>query len=181
METAVATKTTWGIDTTHSEVHFKVKHLVIATVTGAFKKFSGEVTSEGDDFNNASVNFSIDVDSIDTNQADRDAHLKSEDFFAAAQYPTITFANGVLKKVSGENYKLIGDLTLRDVTKAVELDVEFGGTVKDPYGNIKAGFELNGKINRKDFGLSWGALTEAGGMVVGEDVKLHLNIELAKG
>lgn len=180
METVVATKTKWGIDVTHSEVHFKVKHLVIATVTGSFKKFSGEVTSEGEDFNNAVVNFSIDVNSIDTNQADRDAHLKSEDFFAAAQYANITFSNGLLKKVAGENYKLIGDLTLRDVTKTVELAVEFGGIVKDPWGNIKAGFELNGKINRKDFGLSWGALTEAGGMVVGEDVKLHLNIELAK-
>jgi polyisoprenoid-binding protein YceI len=180
MTTAVATETKWGIDVTHSEVQFKVKHLVISTVTGSFKKFSGEVTSEGEDFNNAAVNFTIDVNSIDTNQPDRDAHLKSEDFFAAAQYPSITFSKGFLKKVSGESYKLIGNLTLRDVTKAVELDVEFGGIVKDPWGNIKAGFELNGKINRKDFGLSWSALTEAGGMVVGEDVKLHLNIELAK-
>ena len=180
METAVATDTKWGIDVAHSEVQFKVKHLVIATVTGSFKKFNGDVTSEGEDFNNASVNFSLDVDSIDTNQADRDNHLKSEDFFAAAQYPSITFSKGFLKKVSDDSYKLIGNLTLRDVTKAVELDVEFGGIVKDPWGNIKAGFEINGKINRKDFGLTWNALTEAGGMVVGEDVKLHLNIELAK-
>jgi len=103
-----------------------------------------------------------------------------EDFFAVAQYPNITFANGILMRVSDDNYKLAGDLTLRDVTKIVEHDVEFGGIVKDPWGNIKAGFELNGKVNRKDFGPSWGALTEAGGMVVGEDVKLHLNIELAK-
>jgi polyisoprenoid-binding protein YceI len=180
MTTAVATETKWGIDVTHSEVQFKVKHLVISTVTGSFKKFGGEVTSEGEDFNNAAVNFTIDVNSIDTNQPDRDAHLKSEDFFAAAQYPSITFSKGFLKKASDENYKLMGNLTVRDVTKAVELDVEFGGIVKDPWGNIKAGFELNGKINRKDFGLSWSALTEAGGMVVGEDVKLHLNIELAK-
>lgn len=180
METAVATKTKWGIDTTHSEVQFKVKHLVISTVTGTFKKFSGEVTSEGEDFNNASASFSIDVNSIDTNQADRDGHLKSEDFFAAAQYPSITFSNGTLKKVSGDIYKLIGDITIRSTTKRVELDVEFGGIVKDPWGNIKAGFELNGKINRKDFGLSWNALTEAGGMVVADEVKLHLNIELAK-
>ena len=181
MATAVATQTKWGIDTTHSEVQFKVKHLVISTVTGSFKKFNGEVTSEGDDFNNASVSFTIDANSIDTNQPDRDTHLKSEDFFAAAQYPTITFSKGFLKKVSDESYKLIGNLTLRDVTKAVELDVEFGGIVKDPWGNIKAGFELNGKINRKDFGLGWNALTEVGGMVVSEEVKLHINVELAKG
>jgi polyisoprenoid-binding protein YceI len=181
MATATLTKTKWAIDTTHSEVQFKVKHLVISTVTGSFKKFSGEVISESDDFSNAEVNFSIDVDSIDTNQADRDGHLKSEDFFAAAQYPTITFAKGVLKKSSGDKYKLLGNLTIRETTAVVELDVEFGGTTKDPWGNIKAGFELNGKINRKDFGLSWNALTEAGGMVVAEDVKLHMNIELVKG
>jgi polyisoprenoid-binding protein YceI len=181
MATATLTKTKWAIDTTHSEVQFKVKHLVISTVTGSFKKFSGEVISESDDFSNAEVNFSIDVDSIDTNQADRDGHLKSEDFFAAAQYPTITFSKGVLKKSSGNNYKLLGNLTIRETTAVVELDVEFGGTTKDPWGNIKAGFELNGKINRKDFGLSWNALTEAGGMVVAEDVKLHMNVELVKG
>jgi len=180
MSTATATQTKWGIDTTHSEVQFKVKHLVISTVTGSFKKFDGEVKSDGDDFDNAQVNFKIDVNSIDTNQADRDGHLKSEDFFAAAQYPTITFAQGTLKKVSGSDYKLVGNLTVRDITRPVELDVEFGGIVKDPWGNIKAGFELTGKINRKEFGLTWSALTEAGGMVVGDDVKLHINIELAK-
>lgn len=179
MSTATQTKTKWAIDPTHSEVQFKVKHLVISTVTGSFKKFSGEVVSEGDDFDNASVNFTIDVDSIDTNQADRDAHLKSEDFFAASQHPRITFA-GVLTKTGSTEYKLAGELSVRGSAKPVSLDVEFGGTVKDPWGNIKAGFELNGKINRKDFGLTWNALTEAGGMVVGEDVKLHLNVELAK-
>lgn len=178
---ATATKTKWAIDPTHSEVQFKVKHLVISTVTGSFKKFSGEVITHGDDFSNAEVEFSIEVDSIDTNQPDRDVHLKAEDFFAAAQYPTITFSKGVLKKSSGDSYKLLGNLTIRETTAVVELDVDFGGTTKDPWGNIKAGFELNGKINRKDFGLSWSALTEAGGMVVAEEVKLHLNVELVKG
>ncbi len=176
----MATQTKWVIDTTHSEVQFKVKHLVISTVTGAFKKFSGDVVSESDDFDGAKVNFSVDVDSIDTNQADRDGHLKSDDFFAAAQHPNITFTNGTLKKVSGSNYKLSGTFTVRGVAKPIELDVEFGGIVKDPWGNTKAGFELNGKINRKDYGLTWSAVTEAGGMVVGDDVKLHLNVELAK-
>lgn len=177
METATLTK--WAIDTTHTEVQFKVKHLVIATVTGSFKKFSGSVESNSDDFNGAEVNFSLDVNSIDTNQSDRDAHLKSPDFFAAEQFPTADFV-GVLSKVSGNDYKLVGDLTLRGTTKQVELSVEFGGIMVDPWGNTKAGFEINGKINRKDFGLNWNAITEAGGMVVSEDVKLHLNVELAK-
>lgn len=170
--------TKWAIDTTHSEVQFKVKHLVISTVTGSFKKFSGEVASESEDFDNAAVTLNIEVDSIDTNQADRDGHLKSDDFFSAAQHPTISF-NGKLVK-SGSDYKLNGDLTIRGVKKTVSLDVDFGGVVKDPWGNTKAGFELNGKVNRKDFGLTWNALTEAGGMVVGEDVKLQMNVELAK-
>jgi polyisoprenoid-binding protein YceI len=180
METTTLTHTKWGIDTTHSEVQFKVKHLVISTVTGSFKKFNGEVISEGEDFDNAQVSFTIDTASIDTNQNDRDTHLKSEDFFASAQYPNLTFSNGTLKKVGSESYKLKGDLTIRTTTKPIELDVEFGGTMKDPWGNMKAGFEINGKINRKDFGLTWNALTEAGGMVVAEDVKLHMNIELIK-
>jgi polyisoprenoid-binding protein YceI len=179
METAVATKTKWAIDPTHTEVQFKVKHLVIATVTGAFKKFSGSVESESDDFNGAEAEFTIDVTSIDTNQTDRDAHLKSDDFFASATYPEITFRNGKLVK-KGEAYDLIGDLTIRNVTKPVVLKAEFGGTVKDPWGNTKAGFEINGKINRSEFGLKWSAVTEAGGVVVGEEVRLHLNVELAK-
>lgn len=180
METITATTTKWGIDTTHTEVQFKVKHLVISTVTGFFKKFSGSVESETDDFDGAQVNFSLDANSIDTNQADRDGHLKSPDFFAAEQYPTIDFT-GSLAKVAGSEYKLDGALTIRGTTKAIVLDVEFGGTTVDPWGNTKAGFEINGKLNRKDFGLNWNALTEAGGMVVSEDVKLHINAELTKG
>jgi polyisoprenoid-binding protein YceI len=179
MSTATAVATKWNLDTTHTEVQFKVKHLVIATVTGFFKKFSGSVESETEDFDGAKVNFSLDVNSIDTNQADRDGHLKSADFFAAEQYPTLDFT-GTLKKESGNDYKLDGALTIRGTTKAVVLDVEFGGTMVDPWGNTKAGFEINGKINRKDFGLNWNALTEAGGMVVSEDVKIHINAELAK-
>ncbi len=180
METATATKTTWGIDTTHTEVQFKVKHLVIATVTGFFKKFNGSVESETEDFDGATVNFSLDVNSIDTNQADRDAHLKSADFFAADQYPTLDFT-GTLKKVSGNDFKLEGDLTIRGISKPTVLNVEFGGIMVDPWGNTKAGFEITGKINRKEFGLNWNAITEAGGMVVSEDVKILINAEVAKG
>ena len=181
MSTQVLTATKWGVDASHSEVQFKVKHLVISTVTGFFKKFSGSVETESEDFDKAKVNFSIDVDSIDTNVADRDAHLKSPDFFAAAQYPTIEFKNGVLKKVSNEEYKLIGDLTIRDVTKSVELSVDYNGIVADPWGNTRAGFEITGKVNRKDFNLSWSAITEAGKVVVSDEVKLHFNIEAIKG
>ena len=179
METAVATKTKWAIDTTHSEVQFKVKHLVIATVTGTFKKFSGSVESDDENFDGARAEFTIDVSSIDTNQPQRDAHLKSDDFFAATTYGEIKFRNGKLQK-EGNELVLVGDLTIRDTTKKVKLNVEHGGTVVDPYGNLKAGFEINGKINRKEFGLMWNAVTEAGGVVVGDDVKLHLNIELAR-
>ncbi len=179
METAVATKTMWGIDPTHTEVQFKVKHLVIATVTGFFKKFSGSVESETEDLNGASVQFSLNVNSIDTNQTDRDAHLKSPDFFAAEQYPTLDFT-GTLKKDSGNDYTLDGTLTIRGTTKAVALNVEYGGSIVDPYGNTKAGFEINGKINRKDFGLNWNAVTEAGGVVVSDEVRIHINAEIVK-
>jgi len=175
------TKTKWAIDPTHSEVQFKVKHLVISTVTGSFKKFSGTVEGDDENFDGARVNFTLEVNSIDTNQADRDGHLKSPDFFAAEQYPTITFTNGTLRKISGNAYRLSGSLSIRGTTKVVEFDAEFGGIMKDPWNNIKAGFEINGKVNRKEFGLNWNALTEAGGMVVGEDVKIHINVELVKG
>lgn len=169
---------TWNIDPTHSEVQFKVKHLVISTVTGFFKKFNGAVSSETDTFDAAEISFSLDVDSIDTNQADRDGHLKSADFFDAASHPSISF-KGKLQNHKG-SHKLAGDLTVRGVVKPVELDVDFGGVAKDPWGNTRAGFEVNGKINRKDFGLNWSAVTEAGGLVVADDVKLHMNIELVK-
>ena len=180
METATLTTTKWGIDATHSEVQFKVKHLVIATVTGFFKKFSGSVETDREDFEGAKVNFSIEANSIETNMPDRDAHLRSADFFAAAEYPTLDFA-GTLKQVKDARYTLNGNLTIRGISKPVALDVEFGGTMVDPWGNTKAGFEINGKINRKDVGLNWNALTEAGGMVVSEEVKIHINAELVKG
>lgn len=173
------TKTIWKIDPMHSEVQFKVKHLVISTVTGTFNSFEGTLESEGDDFDNARASFALDVDSIDTNVADRDAHLKSDDFFNAEKYPKLAFT-GKLKKISDSEYKLVGPLTIRDVSKEVELSVEYGGSMVDGYGQTKAGFEISGKINRKEFGLKWDMVTEAGGVVVGEDVKLDLNIQLAK-
>lgn len=179
METTVLTRTKWVIDAAHTEVQFKVKHLVIATVTGTFKKFSGSLEADEDSFDGAEAEFTIETASIDTNQPDRDKHLRSNDFFATDRFSEITFRNGKLSQ-DGEGYSLIGDLTIRDVTKSVKLDVDFGGTIVDPWGNTKVGFEINGKINRKEFGLNWNTITEAGGVLVGEEVKLHLNVELAR-
>jgi polyisoprenoid-binding protein YceI len=171
--------TTWVLDPMHSEVQFKVKHLVISTVTGFFKTFEGSLTTENDDFQGADINFSLDVNSLDTNQEQRDGHVKSADFFDAEKYPTITFKSTSFTK-DGDEYKLTGDLTIKDVTKSVTLDVEHGGTAADFYGNTKAGFEIAGKINRKDFGLTWDGITEAGSIVLGEDIKLSINVQFAK-
>ncbi len=177
---ATKTLTKWSIDPTHSEVQFKVKHLVISTVTGTFNTFYGSVETENEDFSDAKVAFELSVDSIDTNQEQRDAHLKSADFFDAEKFPKITFNSSSFKKVKGEEYKLTGDLTIKEVTKTVELNVEYGGAATDFYGNQKAGFEVTGKINRKEFGLVWEGITEAGAIVVGEDIRLNFNIQISK-
>jgi len=175
-----AEKTKWVIDPAHSEIHFKVKHLVISNVTGSFDKFNGTVMTNSDDFTDAQIDFKADVNSINTNQPDRDNHLKSPDFFDAINNPELTFSSKNMRKKGDNGFVLSGDLTIRGTTKKIDLEGEFGGIVKDPYGNTKAGFELNGKINRKEFGLTWNAITEAGGMVVSDEIKLMMNIELAK-
>ena len=172
--------TTWAIDPMHSEVLFKIKHLVISTVTGSFRKFDGSVTTEGDDFKNAKVTFEIDVKSIDTNQAQRDGHLQSGDFFAADLYPKITFESTSFVYVGGSDYKMVGNLTLRGVTKPIELNVEYGGSENDGHGNIKHGFEVTGVVNRKEFGMTWNKVTDAGGLGLGEDIKLIANIQVAR-
>jgi len=174
-----AVKTNWLIDPTLSEVHFKVKHLVISTVTGTFKSFKGSMESENDDFQDAAIEFTLDVSSIDTNQEQRDGHLKSADFFDAEQFPKISFKSTSFKKV-GDDYELSGDLTLKNVSKSVKLNVEYGGRATDFYGNDKAGFEVSGKISRKEFGLTWDGITEAGAIVVGDDIKLQINVQFAK-
>lgn len=179
MDTLTATQ--WVIDTLHSEISFKAKHLVITTVTGKFKQFSGKVETASPDFSDAQISFSADVDSIDTGSEQRDGHLKSADFFDAAAYPTISFTSTRFEKESANHYKLYGNLTIKNVTQPVVLDAEYAGTHKDPfYGKTKAGFELNGKIQRKDFGLSWDVLTEAGGAVVSNEIKIHCNIQVDK-
>jgi polyisoprenoid-binding protein YceI len=176
----MATTTKWVLDPMHSEVQFKVKHLVISTVSGFFKSFEGELDTENDDFTDAKISFSLDINSIDTNQSPRDEHLKSAEFFDAEKYPKITFKSTSFTKTGDDEYKLAGDLTVKDVTKPVTLDVEFGGAADDFYGNTKAGFEISGKINRKEFGLTWSGVTEAGAVVVGEDIKLLINVQFAK-
>ncbi len=174
------TKTLWNIDPTHSEVQFKAKHLVISTVTGNFNSFDGKIETEGDNFENAGAYFTADIDSITTNNEDRDQHLKSDDFFNAGEHPRLQFESTGFKKVGDGKYKVTGDLTIRGVTKEVEMDALYGGTVNDPYGQTKAGFEVNGVINRKEFGLTWDAVTEAGNVVVGDKIKLQLNVQLIK-
>lgn len=153
---------------------------MITNVTGSFTKFDATLESKAEDFSDAKIDFEADVNSITTHNADRDTHLKSDDFFAADKFPKLNFVSTGFKKLGEDEYKLTGNLTIRDVTKPVQLDVEYGGTMKDPWGQIKAGFEISGKINRKDFGLTWGAVTEAGGVVVSDDVRLHLAAQMIK-
>ncbi len=172
--------TKWILDPTHSEIQFKVKHLMITTVTGYFREFSASVESAGDDFSNAKINFEAKTASIDTNNADRDNHLKSADFFDAEKFPALQFQSTEMKKAVDGNFRLTGDITIKDVTKPVILDVEFGGIMKDPWGNQKAGFSLSGKINRKDWGLNWNAALETGGVLVSDEVRIFCEIQLAK-
>ena len=169
----------WVIDPMHSEVQFKIKHLMITNVTGSFNIFQASVQTEDEDFMRAKVSFTADVASISTGNEQRDAHLKSEEFFDAATYPQVKFVATKFETVDNDgSYELYGDLTIKDTTKNVKLDVEFGGVVQDAYGNTKAGFSINGKINRKEFGLTWSAVTETGGVVVSDEVRIACEIQL---
>lgn len=177
---APATTTQWSVDPTHSSVKFNVDHLVISEVDGNFKKFSGNIVTNAADFNNSKITFSVDVNSINTDNADRDKHLMSDDFFAAEKYPQMTFTSTSFKKVKGNMYAAEGDLTIHGVTKRVKFAVNYGGSIKDPWGNTRAGFKAAGTINRKDFGLKWSNTTEAGGAVVGDEVRLQINVEFVQ-
>ena len=171
---------TWKIDPAHSEVQFKVKHLMITTVTGYFKQFDLEVETETEDFTTASkIEFTADINSIDTNNQQRDTHLKSADFFDAESHSQLKFV-GKNYKTDGDDAQLNGDLTIRGTTKPITLKVEFGGIVVDPYGQTKAGFTVNGKISRKEFGLTWSAVTEAGQVVVSDDIRILCEIQVVK-
>jgi len=197
------TITKWTVDNHHSVAQFKVRHLCVANVTGTFKVFRGELIQEDEegtsgtlgasDFDGAKIQFTVDTNSLDTNHAQRDGHLKSPDFFHTEQFPAMVFRGG-LRKVGGQGmhgqgihdgeadarYTVAGDLTIRDVTRAVKFDAELTGTGKGRFGDNRAGFEVDGKINRKDFGLTWSMLTESGGLIVGEEVKVHFDVELIR-
>jgi len=171
----------WSLDPTHSEVQFKVKHLMITTVTGYFQKFNVEAETADEQFSSAEkVVFTADVNSISTNNEQRDTHLRSADFFDAEQHSEIRFEATNYEKAGEDDYKLHGNLTVKGVTKPVTVNVEFGGIVVDPYGQTKAGFTVSGKISRKEFGLTWSAVTEAGSVVVSDEIKLQAEIQLVK-
>jgi polyisoprenoid-binding protein YceI len=176
----MTTAKTWIIDPMHSEVFFKIKHLVISTVTGSFRKFEGKAITEGADFNNAKVSFAIDVKSIDTNQPQRDEHLQNGDFFSADLYPQILFESTSFTNAGGNDYKMTGNLTLKGVSKSIDLKVEYGGAENNGHGAIKHGFEITATINRMEFGMAWNKLTDTGGLGLGEDVKLVANIQVAE-
>lgn len=167
--------TNWKIDTDHSEIAFKVKHMMISTVTGYFENFEASIDSENENFNDAKIKFSAKTDSINTKNEDRDTHLKSDDFFNSEKFPALSF---VSKSFDGE--KLVGDMTIRDITKEITLDIDFNGVAVDPYGQTKSGFEIKGEINRKDFNLTWSAVTEAGSIVVSDKVKLVVDAQFIK-
>ncbi len=177
---AASAQSTWKSDNSHSNVKFTVTHLVVSEVEGNFKVYNGTISAAKPDFTDAVINFSVDVNSINTDNENRDKHLKGDDFFNAEKFPQMTFKSVSFKKVSGNKYVLEGDLTIRDITKRVKFDVTYGGTVKDPWGNIKAGFKAKGSINRFDYNLKWNTVTEAGGAVVGKEVEIVLNLEFAQ-
>lgn len=174
------TTTKWALDPTHSEVQFKIKHLMISTVTGQFNSFRGTIETENEDFRNASVSFTADIDSIFTGNEQRDQHLKNSDFFETDKYPQLTFEGTGMEKTTEGSYKLQGFLTIRGISKSIELEAEFGGNTTDPWGNTRVGFEVHGKIKRTDFGLSFGLVSETGNIMLGEEVKLIANVQFVK-
>ena len=176
----MSNSTTWEIDPMHSEILFKIKHLVISTVTGSFKKFDGKFVTKGDNFSNAKVTYNVDVKSLDTGQPARDGHLQGGDFFECEKYPEINFESTSFIKIDNENYIMEGNLTMKGVTKPVELNAEYGGSEDNGHGVLKHGFAITGTINRMDFGVTWNKLTDTGGLGLGEKIKLEANIQIAE-
>jgi len=176
--TLTPTRTAWTIDAAHSEVGFAVKHLMISTVRGRFAAVSGTIEFGEGDYTDASVDVTIDAASIDTREEKRDAHLRSADFFDVEQFPTLTFKSRRVQGIKGDAFQLVGDLTIRDITREVVLDVEVEGFQRDPWGNQKAGFSASTKVNRKDFGLTWNAALETGGVLVADEIKISLDVQL---
>lgn len=178
METMVQPQTQWALDAAHSELTFKVRHLMISNVKGEFRKFTATIA--GEDFTTAPVTVVVDAASVFTNEDNRDAHLRNADFFDVEKFPEIRFQSTAFTKISGNQYHLTGQLTIKDISKEVTLEVEFGGVNKDPWGNEKAAFSVSGKINRKDWGLNWNAALEAGGVLVSEEVKISADVQFVK-
>lgn len=175
-------KTKWVLDAAHSEIGFKVKHLMLTNVKGEFKTFEASIYTTGDDFMSAEIDFWLDPASVDTRNADRDNHLRSADFFDVENHKQISFVANTYEAVDNDgSYELYGDLTIKGITHRIKLDVEFGGVMTDPWGNKKAGFTINGKINRKDWGLNWNAALEAGGVLVSDEVRISCEVQLMKG
>ncbi len=181
METIIVnTKTKWGIDKAHSELGFKVKHLMVTNVRGKFTEYDASIYTTGDDFLGAEIDFWLNPASVNTGDIKRDEHLKSPDFFDADHFKEITFTTNTLEKGDGSKYEMYGDLTIKGIKKRIKLDVEFAGVAKDPWGNHKAGFSISGKIYRKDWGLNWNAALETGGVLVADEVLITCEIQLTK-
>lgn len=177
--TETTQKQKWIVDPTHSSVGFSVKHMMMTTVRGEFENFTIEAETIDEDFMRADIRFSAEAASVNTRNEGRDKHLKSADFFNSEEYPAITFTPTKVENVDDDgSYELYGDLTIRDITKNIRLDVEFGGVMNDPWGNARAGFTIHGKINRKDWNLNWNALLEGGGVLVSDEVKINCEIQL---
>ena len=177
---AATAQGSWNFDKSHSSVNFSVTHMVVSDVEGSFKDFSAEVKSDKPDFTDVNINFTIQAASITTGDEKRDGHLKSPDFFDVAKFPTITFKSTSVKKITDKQYELEGDLTMHGVTKKVKWALKYNGTIKDPYGNTRAGFKASLVINRKDYGVSWGKVMDTGGAVLGDDVTITVNSEITK-
>ena len=172
--------TKWILDANHSELGFKIRHLMIANVSGSFKNFNGEVETENEDFSTAKVNLTAEIASISTNNEQRDAHLRNSDFFDAEKFPELSFKSTRIEKIDAENFTLHGNLTLKGITNPIKLNVEFNGLTKDPWGGERAGFAVTGKINRSDFGVTFNALLENSGVALGEEVKIICELEVVK-
>jgi len=180
LSTTIFAQTKWNFDFAHSEVGFSVTHMLISETDGFFKDYTGSIVTIGDNFENAQINFEAKTASIFTDNEKRDKHLASPDFFDAEKYPTLTFVSTSFTKVDDKNYKLVGNLTIKEVTKEVTLDVKYNGTINDPWGNTRAGFKVSGEVDRFTYGLTWNAALETGGLVVSKEVDLNIKIELIK-
>ncbi len=172
--------TKWILDPTHSEVGFKIKHLMITNVSGSFKDFHVIAETENNDFSSASIQATIEMDSIFTNNEQRDAHLRNSDFFEVSKYPKLIFQSTRIEKIDDDTFQVYGDMTLKGITKPIKLNVEYSGVTKDPWGSERAGFSITGKLNRNDWGVNFNGVLETGGLMLGEEVKIHSEIQLVK-